>query len=60
MSQFKKFMEMLNKIQVNILFYEALKQMPVYEKFMKELLSGKRKLKYDENATLAEECNVVI
>lgn len=59
-SQFKKFMEMLNKIQVNILFYEALKQMPVYEKFMKELLSGKRKLKYDENATLAEECNVVI
>ena len=38
--QFKNFMEMLNKIQANILFGETLKQMLVYSKFMKELLLG--------------------
>lgn len=39
MVHFKKFMEMLNKIQVNILFCESLEQILVYAKFMKELLS---------------------
>ncbi|XP_050919223.1 uncharacterized protein LOC127136739 [Lathyrus oleraceus] len=34
--------------------------MHVYAKFIKELLSGKRKLEDDENITLAEECSVII
>ncbi|XP_050920448.1 uncharacterized protein LOC127138087 [Lathyrus oleraceus] len=34
--------------------------MLVYVKFMKDLLSGKCKLKYDENITLAEELNAII
>lgn len=34
--------------------------MRVYAKFMKDLLSGKRKLKYDENIALAEECSAII
>lgn len=34
--------------------------MPVYAKFMKEILSGKCKLKYDENITLVEECSAII
>lgn len=58
-SQFKKFMEMLNKIQVNT-FREALEQMHVYAKFMKEILSGKQNLKHNENIALAEECSVII
>lgn len=51
--QFKKFMDILTKIQVNIPFVEALEYMLVYVKFMKELLSGNHKLMYDENITLA-------
>lgn len=58
--QFKKFMEMLIVLQVNILFYDALEQMHVYAIFMKELLNGKHKLKDDENVALAEECSVII
>lgn len=55
MGQLKKFMEMLTKIQVNVPLCEALEQMPIYAKFMKQLLSRKCKLKYDEYITLVEE-----
>jgi len=48
-SQFKKFMELFSQLQVNIPFGETLDQMLVYAKFMKELLTGKRKPKDDEN-----------
>ena len=34
---------MFNKIEINIPFLEALTQMPHYVKFMKDLLSKKRK-----------------
>lgn len=34
--------------------------MQVYAKFMKELLSGKCKLKYDENMYLGKECSAII
>ncbi|XP_050887131.1 uncharacterized protein LOC127092322 [Lathyrus oleraceus] len=58
--QFKKFMEMLTALQVNVPFCDALEQMSMYAKFMKELLNGKRKLKDDENVALAEECSTMI
>lgn len=51
---------MLRKIQINILFYEALDQIYVYAKFMNELLSGKGRLKDDENVVLEEKCNAII
>ncbi|XP_050896569.1 uncharacterized protein LOC127103346 [Lathyrus oleraceus] len=34
--------------------------MPVYAKFMKELLNGKHGFKDDENVDLAEECSAII
>ncbi|XP_050875912.1 uncharacterized protein LOC127079571 [Lathyrus oleraceus] len=58
--QFKKFMEMLTMLQVNIPFCDALEQMHVYAKFMKEILNGKHKLKDDENVALVEEYSVII
>ena len=42
--QFSKFLNMFKKIEVNIPFAEALAQMPHYAKFMKDILSKKRKL----------------
>ena len=42
--QFSRFLEMFKKIEINIPFSEALTQMPLYEKFMKEILSRKRKI----------------
>ena len=47
--QFRKFLEVLNKLYINILFTDALSQMPSYAKFLKEILSNKRKLEEHEN-----------
>ena len=41
--QFAKFLNMFKKIEINIPFFEALTQMPHYAKFMKDILSKKRK-----------------
>nr|KYP40384.1 hypothetical protein KK1_038276 [Cajanus cajan] len=41
--QFARFMELLKKLQINIPFLEALEQMPTYAKFMKDLLTKKKK-----------------
>ena len=41
--QFSIFLNMFNKIEVNIPFSEALTQMPHYAKFMKDILSRKKK-----------------
>lgn len=53
-------MKMFTKLQVSIPLYEDLEQMSVYAKFMKDILTGKRKPKYDENITLTEECSAII
>ena len=41
---------------INIPFTESLPQMPSYAKFLKEILSNKRKLEEDETIALTEEC----
>ena len=58
--QFKKFMELFTQLKVNIPFSEALDQMPVYAKFMKDLLTGRRKPIDDENIALSENCSGII
>ena len=42
--QYSRFLNMFKKIEVNIPFSEALTQMPHYAKFMKDILSKKRKI----------------
>jgi len=59
-SQFKNFMKLFSQLQVNIPFGEALDQMPVYAKFMKELLTGRRKQKDDENIALSGNCSAIL
>ncbi|XP_050889794.1 uncharacterized protein LOC127095102 [Lathyrus oleraceus] len=39
---FEKFLEMFKKLEINIPFSEALEQMPIYAKFMKDIISKKR------------------
>ena len=59
-SQFKKFMELFSQLRVNIPFGEALDQMHVYAKFMKELLIGRRKPKDDENIAISENYSAIL
>jgi len=59
-SQFKKFMDLFSQLQVNIPFSEAIDQMPLYTKFMKDLLIGRRKPRDDENIALSENCSAIL
>ncbi|KAL4329402.1 hypothetical protein AHAS_Ahas13G0296500 [Arachis hypogaea] len=58
--QFSKFLEIFRKLQINISFAEVLEQMPLYAKFMKELLSRKKPLKGNETVVLTKECSSII
>lgn len=40
--QFKKFLEILFQLHINIPLVKALKKMPIYAKFMKEVFTRKR------------------
>ena len=51
---------MFKKIEINIHFLEALTQMPLYEKFMKEILSRKRKIAEEGIMSLTATCSAAI
>ena len=58
--QFTKFMEVFKKLHINIPFADALEQMPSYVKFMKDILSQKRRLADFETVNLTEECSAIL
>ena len=58
--EFEKFLQVFRQLHINIPFAEALKQIPAYAKFLKEMLTKKRKLEDYETIALTEECSAVI
>ena len=58
--QFTKFMEVFKKMHINIPFTDALEQMPSYVKFMKDILSKKRRLSDFKIVNLIEECSSIL
>ncbi|XP_070025979.1 uncharacterized protein [Nicotiana sylvestris] len=58
--QYKKFLEMLKQIQVNIPLIDALKEMPGYAKMMKDLMSHKFDFQDLTTVTLTQTCSVVM
>ena len=59
-AQFAKFLNMFKKLEINIPFADALAQMPNYVKFMKEIMSNKRKLEAFGTVNLSKKCNAII
>ena len=58
--QFSKFLEIFNKIEINIPFAEAINQIPNYAKFLKEILSKKKKIAGEGIVNLTATCSAVI
>ncbi|XP_073119970.1 uncharacterized protein [Henckelia pumila] len=58
-SQFGKYLEVFKKLNINIPFADALMQMPSYAKFLKEILSNKRKLEEHAMISLTENCSAL-
>ncbi|XP_062103685.1 uncharacterized protein LOC133814784 [Humulus lupulus] len=59
-NQFFKFLDIFQKLHINIHFAEALEQMSSYVKFMKEILSKKRKLEDYETVALIAKCIAIL
>ncbi|XP_070006034.1 uncharacterized protein LOC107818457 [Nicotiana tabacum] len=57
---FEKFLETLKQLYVNIPFMEVLTQMPAYAKFLKEILSSKRKLEEMKVVKLNAHCSAIL
>ena len=53
-------MEVFKKLHINIPFVDVLEQMPSYVKFMKDILSRKRRLSKFETVNLTEECSSIL
>ena len=53
-------MEVFKKLHINIPFTDALEQMPNYVKFMKDILSKKKRISDFETVNLIEECSAIL
>ena len=58
--QFSKFLEIFKKIEINIPFAEAITQIPNYAKFLKDILSKKKKIAEEGAVSLTATCSAVI
>jgi hypothetical protein len=57
--QYARFFELLKKMNVNIQFTDVVTQMPTYAKFLKDILSNRRKLD-EEIVTLTEKVSAIV
>lgn len=58
--QEKEILETFRKVEVNIPLLDAIKQVPRYGKFLKELCTNKRKLRNDEKVSVGENVSAVL
>lgn len=58
--EFKKFLDMFIKLEINLPFVEALAYMPKYAKFLIQPMDAKKKLGEIKEVTLKLKCCVVI
>ncbi|KAI3706942.1 hypothetical protein L6452_25039 [Arctium lappa] len=56
----KKILDTFRKVQVNIPLLDAIKQVPRYAKFLKELCTNKRKLKGNEKISMNQNVSAVL
>jgi len=57
---FACFFGIFKKLEITIPFGEALQQMPLYSKFLKDLLTKKGKYIHNDNIVVEGNCSVVI
>ena len=57
---FSKFLEIFKKIEINIPFTEVITQMTNYAKFLKDILSKKKKIAEEGIVNLTASCSIVI
>lgn len=53
-------LELFRKVQINIPLLDAMKQIPAYAKFLKDVCTNKRKFATHEKVMFSEECSAVL
>ena len=57
---YARFMDIFKQLQINIPFSEALEQMPKYAKFMKDILTKKKRYTDQETIMVDASCSAII
>ena len=57
---FARFLDIFKKLEITIPFGEALQQMPLYSKFLKDLLTKKGKYIHSDNIMVEGNCSAII
>ncbi|KAL4283785.1 hypothetical protein GQ457_16G021310 [Hibiscus cannabinus] len=58
--QFKKFLDILKQVHINLLLVEAIEQMPNYAKFLKDMVSKRTRLSEFETVAMTEGCMAML
>ncbi|GJS95641.1 reverse transcriptase domain-containing protein [Tanacetum coccineum] len=59
-AQYRKFLDMIRAVRINVPLVDVLAGMPNYEKFLKELISNKHKIEQISIAFLSDESSALI
>ncbi|XP_031116572.1 uncharacterized protein LOC116020226 [Ipomoea triloba] len=59
-AKYDKFLQMLRQLHIDMPFIDALGEMPRYAKFLKDLLSNKKRLAETATVVLGEECSAIL
>nr|XP_016463310.1 PREDICTED: uncharacterized protein LOC107786356 [Nicotiana tabacum] len=55
-SKYKKFLDILSQVHVNLPLIEVLQEVPKYAKYVRDIVANKRRLTESETIALTEEC----
>jgi hypothetical protein len=58
--KFKDILEVFKQVQINILFLDAIQQVPSYAKFLKDLITIKRKTNVPKKVCLTEQVSSIL
>ncbi|XP_071906830.1 uncharacterized protein [Coffea arabica] len=58
--EFEKFVNIFKQLHINIPFVDVILQIPSYVKYLKKIMTKKRRLKDSETIALTEECSTII
>ncbi|GJT13508.1 reverse transcriptase domain-containing protein [Tanacetum coccineum] len=58
--RYAKFLDLIKEVRINVPLVDVLTGMPNYEKFLKDLMSNKSKMKQISASFLNEECSTIV
>ena len=58
--KFKKFLEIIKKVKITLPLVEVITEMPSYAKFLKEMVTGRRKAEEEQLIIMNKACSAIV